>query len=349
MLNNEICKYMRIGNSKRLIPFSPEIPDIKDGNVKVKYYLTKNIETLDNEFVNNDNIISVDLSKMNIENLLSMNNAFKNCKNLKEIDLGAIKDIPFEDSFINLPEYVDIDGDEDFVNKIYDEMHITKYVVDNIDDLIKYLAINEDSTIILNADLEVLESMPIRGNKIFDLNGHSITNVRQDVVGETKYVLYMLDVQANAILTIKDSVGTGKVDAGDRCNYAQTCIISRTHAVVNIEGGYFTSGYDYTGADRNDTIYTTGGVLNISGGKFESTFPWGKKKPRTNVHFCINAQDGKDTVENPLVFITGGEFVDMDPSNNLTDPEPVTWWVQDGYSVTSENDGEHIIYKVINN
>ena len=202
----------------------------------------------------------------------------------------------------------------------------------------------------LTNDIEIDSSLIVEAdNLVLDLNGHTITNVLRGEAAE----IWMFKIEGKPIdgedgryepktFTVKDSVGTGKVDGGDQLCYVQCCLLSKNGATVNIEGGYWTTGADITGSDRNDCIFVDNANLNITGGKFESTYPW--MRGDIPVHFCVNTKDANTA--NCNVVITGGEFVDMDPSNNLTDSTPITNWVPEGYVSTSRVEGEHTIYTV---
>ena len=202
----------------------------------------------------------------------------------------------------------------------------------------------------LTNDIEIDSSLIVEAdNLVLDLNGHTITNVLRGEEAE----IWIFKIEGKPIdgedgryepktFTVKDSVGTGKVDGGDQLCYVQCCLVSKNGATVNIEGGYWTTGADITGSDRNDCIFVDNANLNITGGKFESTYPW--MRGDIPVHFCINTKDANTS--NCNVVITGGEFVDMDPSNNLTDSTPITNWVPEGYVSTSRVEGEHTIYTV---
>lgn len=237
--------------------------------------------------------------------------------------------------FENNKLYVACDNTEgslytfNFVTKVNEEV--------TVESLREFLLTGEGELKLTN-DLEIDASLNVGADNLtLDLNGHTIKNV---LTGD-KNSIYMFRINGKTF-TVKDSVGTGKVDAGDQLCYVQCCLLSENGATVNIEGGYWTTGADITGKDRNDCIYVVNANLNITGGKFESTYPW--MRGETPVHFCVNTKDS--TTSNCNVVITGGEFVDMDPANNLTDPTPITTWVPEGYVSTSREEGEHVIYTV---
>lgn len=114
-INLDTCKYMRIGNSKRVIPFSPEIPE---GNVKIKYYLISKLTSLDNEFNNNDNIVSIDLSNLDTSEITNIDGAFNGCDNLNYLNLGNLSiNVSYVSAFDGLKEEIVLDGNNDLVDE----------------------------------------------------------------------------------------------------------------------------------------------------------------------------------------------------------------------------------------
>ena len=83
-INNTTCKWMRVNGD--LIPFSDEIPNVSDGNVTVKYYLTKNLTSLEEEFKDNDYIQKVSLANMNVSELSSLKGMLENCSSVTELE-----------------------------------------------------------------------------------------------------------------------------------------------------------------------------------------------------------------------------------------------------------------------
>lgn len=107
-INSETCKWMRIGNGD-LVPFNSEIPDVTRGNVTIKYYLTKQLESLDSEFEGNDYVHSIDLSKLDVTKLKNLKNMAKDCTSLKTVKFN--NKIVLNANFTNvIPDNVVLNG-----------------------------------------------------------------------------------------------------------------------------------------------------------------------------------------------------------------------------------------------
>ena len=92
---------------------------------------------------------------------------------------------------------------------------------------------------------------------------------------------------------------------------------------VNITGGTFTVGADASGSG-NSVVYSTGGVINISGGFFYTDTAYNGK------YYVLNLQNGSGG----QIHVTGGTFVNFDPSNG-DDVNPGSF-VEEGYTVVAE-------------
>lgn len=92
---------------------------------------------------------------------------------------------------------------------------------------------------------------------------------------------------------------------------------------VNITGGTFTVGADASGSG-NSVVYSTGGVINISGGFFYTNTAYNGK------YYVLNLQNGSGG----QIHVTGGTFVNFDPSNG-DDVNPGSF-VEEGYTVVAE-------------
>lgn len=83
-INKNTCKWMRVNGE--LVPFSPETPNIGTENVSVKYYLTSNLESLEEEFKDNEYVHRVSLAYMNVSNLKSLKNMLEGCTSVSELE-----------------------------------------------------------------------------------------------------------------------------------------------------------------------------------------------------------------------------------------------------------------------
>lgn len=115
-------------------------------------------------------------------------------------------------------------------------------------------------------------------------------------------------------------------------------------STVTINGGEYYSEYQdnpavYVG--KGSTGSTIGGKVTINGGTF------GQKGVHPgfllNVEDVLRKQEGKEPRN--FIEVKGGKYINFDPSNNKAEGEG-TNFVAEGYKVTSENDGDDIIYTV---
>ena len=153
---------------------------------------------------------------------------------------------------------------------------------------------------------------------VLDLNGHSITwdAHHDDYCNKRQVSLFFVTITGNAgetsNFTVKDSVGTGKVDV---YGMGTGMYVVGVDAVGTIEGGTWTNYPCNTCAASNIFLYPThGGTMNITGGTFEQKdsdylLGWkGSSKPTTNNGVGID-QDATKMV------ISGGTFVNFNPEN----------------------------------
>lgn len=422
-INNETCRWMSINGE--LVPFSPETPDTSNGAVKVKYYLTKPIESLEEEFEGNDYVKKVSLENMDVSKLKSIKNMLNDCTSVTELIYNDNIDVDKIDTFNACPKGTTISGtaDPSFIYRaeerkltynmavkhnidytMMDDINIaytinvagkntinlnsytlsnkgthkqlfnltepnaevtlvyppgkldlspslimTEYPIDGymtkwqnkryylvemteLDKLNKFLS-SGSGEYKLQEDISVTMMLyPGVDNLTLDLNGHIISNgTVRSTTANANFIL--LQVPMGRTFTIKDSVGTGKIDGGGKLNSKSSIAVKvQGGSTLNIESGNFTVDIPDTGG-ANSCIYVEEGTLNVSGGKFESI---GSKN---GVHFVLNMLDNS----NSTISVTGGEFVDFDPSKPMTEPDKTISFVPEGYTV-EQNDN---IYRVV--
>ena len=103
-----------------------------------------------------------------------------------------------------------------------------------------------------------------------------------------------------------------------------TAVLARKKGTVTINGGTYTIG----GAEGsgNTCILADGGAkIIINDGFFSSTAKFGEQ------YWVLNCQDNTDS----SIVVTGGTFVNFDPSNNISEGAG-TNYVATGYKVVSE-------------
>lgn len=169
-------------------------------------------------------------------------------------------------------------------------------------------------------DIEIDYPLVLSGNTdvVIDLNGHNIVNKTQ-VNGNYTVVF---NVTGNSHLTIN---GEGEVKALEETSDVdgyRMAVWAYDDAVVDINGGYFYN--KQLNPETSNLIYVMDrAVVNVSGGKFETAM-----LNAQGTSLLLNMQDAsRATAKNN---ITGGQFVDFDPADCVSEG-PHTNFVADGY------------------
>lgn len=169
-------------------------------------------------------------------------------------------------------------------------------------------------------DIEINYPLVLSGNTdvVIDLNGHSIVNKTQ-VNGNYTVVF---NVTGNSHLTIN---GEGEVkaleEASDVDGY-RMAVWAYDDAVVDINGGYFYN--KQLNPETSNLIYVMDrAVVNVAGGKFETAM-----LNAQGTSLLLNMQDASRATAK--INITGGQFVDFDPADCVSEG-PHTNFVADGY------------------
>ena len=176
-------------------------------------------------------------------------------------------------------------------------------------------------------DIEIDYPLVLSGNTdvVIDLNGHSIVNKTQ-VNGNFTVVF---NVTGNSHLTIN---GEGEVKALEETSDVdgyRMAVWAYDDAVVDINGGYFYN--KQLNPETSNLIYVMDrAVVNVAGGKFETAM-----LNAQGTSFLLNMQDASRATAK--INITGGQFVDFDPADCISEG-PHTNFVADGYmSVKTED------------
>lgn len=169
-------------------------------------------------------------------------------------------------------------------------------------------------------DIEIDYPLVLSGNTdvVIDLNGHSIVNKTQ-VNGNYTIVF---NVTGNSHLTIN---GEGEVKALEETSDVdgyRMAVWAYDDAVVDINGGYFYN--KQLNPETSNLIYVMDrAVVNVAGGKFETAM---LNAQGTSLLLNIFDHDRATAKIN----ITGGQFVDFDPADCVSEG-PHTNFVADGY------------------
>lgn len=205
---------------------------------------------------------------------------------------------------------------EDWVEVSVPTIDAAPVLVENYEEL--QAAVNTGRSVRLTQDINLTTNSLVVGKSVqtkateaapvnvtLDLNGKSIIATSADAIV----------VKDGATLTIN---GDGKVWAATDDNSSANAIWVK-HGNVTINGGSYYVGAD--GAKRNDCIYVGAdsqkdnasayqSTVEIYGGRFEA------KVFDLNQYWALNIQD-KHTTSKIIVY--GGEFVNFDPSDNLSE------------------------------
>ena len=178
----------------------------------------------------------------------------------------------------------------------------------------------------LAGDIEIDYPLTLSGNTdvVIDLNGHSIVNKTQ-VNGNYTVVF---NVAGKSHLTIN---GDGEVKALEETSDVdgyRMAVWAYDDAVVDINGGHFYNKQLNPGT--SNLIYVMDrAVVNVAGGKFETAM---LNAQGTSLLLNIYDHDRATAKIN----ITGGQFVDFDPADCVSEG-PHTNFLADGYiSVEAE-------------
>ena len=169
-------------------------------------------------------------------------------------------------------------------------------------------------------DIEIDYPLVLSGNTdvVIDLNGHNIVNKTQ-VNGNYTVVF---NVTGNSHLTIN---GEGEVKALEETSDVdgyRMAVWAYDDAVVDINGGYFYN--KQLNPETSNLIYVMDrAVVNVSGGKFETAM-----LNAQGTSLLLNMQDASRATAK--INITGGQFVDFDPADCVSEG-PHTNFVADGY------------------
>lgn len=185
-------------------------------------------------------------------------------------------------------------------------------------------------------DIEINYPLVLSGNTdvVIDLNGHSIVNKTQ--VNRNYTVVF--NVTGNSHLTIN---GEGEVKALEETSDVdgyRMAVWAYDDAVVDINGGYFYN--KQLNPETSNLIYVMDrAVVNVSGGKFETAM-----LNAQGTSLLLNMQDASRATAK--INITGGQFVDFDPADCVSEG-PHTNFVADGY-VSVGKDGVWTVLPGIN-
>jgi hypothetical protein len=189
------------------------------------------------------------------------------------------------------------------------------------------------------------EAIVITGVTVLNLNGKQITGPLLGLNGEVVETesdatdSYGLLVKEGGDITIN---GEGIIEA-QPTTYSMA--VWAQGGKVTISGGTFKNG-----GDGCDLIYASaGGQVEIYGGEFIATEYVGNEPGTTNPHSALNIKNSDRDISDIKVY--GGRFYKFDPSNNLSEPNPSTSWLEkhpngfvaEGYKSVQDGDWFEVI------
>lgn len=199
-------------------------------------------------------------------------------------------------------------------------------------------AAKDGDTIVLLKDVVVDAQIKVRKRIVLNLNGKTISNTTDIWNNESaafSIIAVMRDgtTEAPAELTI---TGNGKIDAKENDCYA---------VAVYWGGKLVIEDGEYVG--NKHSIYVHTGSAEIKGGKFDLKQLDADKIEAggTGYEFTLNLLDANGKNGTATITVTGGTFVEYDPSNS-TSEAPEANFVAEGYVVTSSTVEDKTIYTV---
>jgi hypothetical protein len=159
-------------------------------------------------------------------------------------------------------------------------------------------AFTKGGMVSLSENLDLSQPIEVKPgvSAILDLNECTLKNVNPETTDT-------IIVSEGATLTIK---GEGLVDGGSNSSCNMAVYIKGGHCII--ESGKFHVRADKNGS-WNSCIEINGGVLEIKGGEFSTEVPYNGR------YFVLNKKD----FSNSVISVTGGRFINYDPSNSETE------------------------------
>ena len=186
-------------------------------------------------------------------------------------------------------------------------------------------------TITLVNDITQNESLEIKGDSAIILNEKTVANTTDiwndgDKDNGIPAVVSLLSIENGASVTIS---GNGTIAAKKSDCYA----INVVNGDLTIENGTFIGNISAVQVEK--------GTLTIKGGTFSQIqeSKWGDK-------YLLNCIDSAYKNGTAKIIVTGGTFVNFDPSNNTAEG-PNTNFLADGYKVTSETQSNGDIWYTV--
>lgn len=194
-------------------------------------------------------------------------------------------------------------------------------------------SLNRGSEIVLDKDFSVTKTIYATKDASLNLNGKTIT-CKNDIWNEKSGDWSIISVRNKAKLTIN---GDGKIEAKKDDAYALD-VYDGGNLIIN--GGEFIGNVH--------CVYVYEGSLLINGGAFSIDQTSDLNEGTTPYGYMINLLDSNRKNGTATAVISGGRFINFDPSNCAAEG-PTTNFVNSGYKVTSVKEDNNTIYSVVLN
>lgn len=186
-----------------------------------------------------------------------------------------------------------------------------------------------NKTIVLDKDVVLTEKFTVDKEVTIDLKGHVITAENIDTVT-------MFLITDNGILTIKDSVGAGKI-VSKSSGYVfgvlnNSFVKDGTTTNLIVESGEFET----TSAS---VIYVQKGKAVVKGGTFKCTYSDPKYE---NNDFSLNCEDNASKGGTAVIEVVGGKFWKFNPGQ-LTNNDNVKSYLPAGLAVETAEDWNTVV------
>jgi len=185
-------------------------------------------------------------------------------------------------------------------------------------------AVRAGGTVKLLKDVDLKEGIVVTNEVTLDLNGKRISN-SVDLWSNTIWSL--IGVDNGGVLTI---TGNGEMIAKENDCYA----LDVSGGELVIESGTFVGNIS--------AVYVYRGKAEIKGGTFSIQQLNAGAKPYV---YLLNLLDGAGKDGTASISVTGGSFVNFDPSHAESE-NPVANFVADGFTVTAETADGGTVYTV---
>lgn len=176
--------------------------------------------------------------------------------------------------------------------------------------------------VVLDGDVNAPNEIQFSKDAIIDLNGYKIS---RETAGDAEGVFY---INNGANVTVR---GNGEITTSTN---SKVFYVNNVNSVLTIEDGTFIGGFP---------AYVQKGTCYIKGGYFESN----NTNEEYRLKFLLNCRDAEYKSGEAKFIVTGGTFVNFDPSNSASE-NPNGNFVAPGYKVVvTEKDDNTKLYTVV--